>query len=288
MQSGTVRSMRITRRALLAAVGALMLCAQIAPAQWDVAALVFDSTDGATGTYNGDLNTGVWNLQAIDGQSFRTQRIWHTPPFDMGHGVFGAGPGPASYELMLHLVEFIDRPPLWGPDVAIFEGDGSGVDLVVVDEQGNRLEASVASLELTDRTANPIPTYQGSGTVTDVVLSGDEFQGVCARNLRSDGLVFVIMRALEDSPGDPITLEEYLASGGLDGLEVEIEAIEWLVYYTHWWGDLDQDDDVDQDDLAYLLSWYGQFNDYADLDFDGDTDQADLGILLANYGTSCP
>ncbi|MFG0253352.1 MAG: hypothetical protein ACF8NJ_10815, partial [Phycisphaerales bacterium JB038] len=272
MQSARVRSMRITRSTVMAAVGALMLWAQTAPG--DVARFIFDTTAGATGTYDGDLSAGVWSLQDIDGQEFRSQRIFYWVPPDVANGTFGAGPGPASFELTLHLVEFIDRPPLWGPDLAIFEGEGNGMDLVIVDEQGNRLEANVAAFELVDHSAGGIPPgYVGGGIVTDVVLSGDEFQGICARNLGSEGHVYVLIPVINDPPGDPVTLEEYLASGGLGGLEVEVDTIEYLVRYNHWWGDLDSDDDVDQDDLAFLLGWYGQLHDSAaDLDGDGDTD----------------
>ncbi|MGP1346236.1 MAG: hypothetical protein ACTS3F_06160 [Phycisphaerales bacterium] len=52
-------------------------------------------------------------------------------------------------------------------------------------------------------------------------------------------------------------------------------------------GDLDGDEDVDSDDLAILLSSFG--NDYlGDLDVDQDTDSDDLTILLSAFGQPCP
>lgn len=51
-------------------------------------------------------------------------------------------------------------------------------------------------------------------------------------------------------------------------------------------GDLTGDGEVDQADLALVLSAYGE-TDAGDLNGDGVTDQADLAILLANYGSLC-
>lgn len=51
-------------------------------------------------------------------------------------------------------------------------------------------------------------------------------------------------------------------------------------------GDLNNDNVVDQSDLAILLAAYG-IGDQGDIDGDGDTDLADLAILLANWGTIC-
>lgn len=52
-------------------------------------------------------------------------------------------------------------------------------------------------------------------------------------------------------------------------------------------GDLDNDGEVGQSDLAILLAAYGLGNG-GDLNGDGQTDQADLALLLAKYGSSCP
>ncbi len=55
-----------------------------------------------------------------------------------------------------------------------------------------------------------------------------------------------------------------------------------------YFGDLDNDRDVDLADLGALLANYGNSEGCAgDLDCDGDVDQADLVALLAVYGMSC-
>lgn len=53
-------------------------------------------------------------------------------------------------------------------------------------------------------------------------------------------------------------------------------------------GDLDNDGDVDESDLAILLSVFGTEGKLGDLDGDLDVDVSDLGLLLANFGKSCP
>jgi hypothetical protein len=57
-------------------------------------------------------------------------------------------------------------------------------------------------------------------------------------------------------------------------------------------GDLDFSDTIDIQDLALLLSQFGQACDpgpcATDLDMDGDVDLEDLTIFLANFGLRCP
>lgn len=53
-------------------------------------------------------------------------------------------------------------------------------------------------------------------------------------------------------------------------------------------GDLTNDNQVDQADLAALLAVYNTNDPSGDLDGDYDTDQADLALLLSLYNTSCP
>lgn len=53
-------------------------------------------------------------------------------------------------------------------------------------------------------------------------------------------------------------------------------------------GDLDDDADVDEADLALLLSVFGTEGKLGDLDGDLDVDMADLGLLLSNFGKVCP
>jgi len=52
-------------------------------------------------------------------------------------------------------------------------------------------------------------------------------------------------------------------------------------------GDLDFDHDVDPDDLAMLLSKWGQRSALTDFTHDGVTKGEDLATLLANWG-ACP
>jgi hypothetical protein len=57
-------------------------------------------------------------------------------------------------------------------------------------------------------------------------------------------------------------------------------------------GDLDGDCDVDLEDLARLLSHFGDVggttHEFGDADFDGDVDLDDLSKLLAVFGRACP
>ena len=56
--------------------------------------------------------------------------------------------------------------------------------------------------------------------------------------------------------------------------------------------DLDNDDDVDLQDLAYLLAHFGTLSgatlEDGDIDGDGDVELADLALMLSEFGTSCP
>lgn len=72
------------------------------------------------------------------------------------------------------------------------------------------------------------------------------------------------------------------------------------VVYAVYWGDVDQDNDIDSDDTAYILSqvgksssdpweWYaqdsqGRYPEIADLNRDGSVTMADHAIAVTNLG----
>ncbi len=288
MRTGTQRRTRPVRRAVATAVGAALATWQTAAAQLHAPDFIYDTTAGLAYIYTGDLDSGVMTFHDIDGRNFRVQRLGSLP--DVDNGFFGAGPGPASFFASIHLLEFVDNTPVGSGsgDVAVFAGDGSGSDVVITDEQGNTIEANVVRLELTDNTSSPVrPGWEGAAELSALTFSGVEFQRICAQHVGSAATAYTFTFVIEQAPSDPVTVEEYLASGGLGGLHVEMETLEVRVGGSQCWGDLDGDNDIDQADLSELLAAY-EVDDGGDLDCDGDTDQSDLGLLLANYGLDCP
>jgi hypothetical protein len=272
--------------ALLAACS-LLLTTSPASGQLDAGDFVYDTTAGLTCVYTGDLNNGVMVLLDIDGRAFRAQLFWNDGS-DVANGIFGVGG--ASFYARIELVEFIDNTPVGSGagDVAVFAGAGTGSDMVITDEFGNTMQASVDWYELTDRTNSMVrPGIEGIAALSDVAFLDPEFQGLCTQHQQSTATVFTFTWVIEQAPGDLVTLEEYLASSGLGGLRVEIETLEMRVRGSQCWGDLDGDNDIDQADLGELLAAYGQ-DDGGDLNCDGYTDQVDLSILLTNYGIDCP
>ncbi|MFG0253351.1 MAG: hypothetical protein ACF8NJ_10810 [Phycisphaerales bacterium JB038] len=271
----------------LLAGGPLLASAPAALSQVNAGDFVYDTTAGLTCVYTGDLSTGVMVLQDIDGRPFRAQLFWDDGS-DVANGIFGVGG--ASFYAGIDLVQFIDNTPVGSGagDVAVFAGAGAGTDVVITDEFGNTMQASVVEYALTDRTSSMVrPGLEGIAVLDDVVFLDPEFQGLCTQHQQSTALLFTFTWVIEQAPGDPVTLEEYLASSGLGGLAVEVETLEMRVQGSQCWGDLDGDNDIDQADLGELLASYGQ-DDGGDLNCDGSTDQADLSILLTNYGIGCP
>lgn len=209
----------------LAAVSALSLATQ---ANAQISDFVYDTTAGATSTYTGDLTAGTLQLNDIDGRNFRVQRI---PQGGGGsivdNGFFGVGG--ASLAASMDLVAFNDNTPVGSGDgdTAIFAGAGLGSDFVAFDEFGNSWRGNLAYFELTDATNTGVrPGIQGQGIITDIVFSGPTFQNISTSDLENLGTIFTFTFTIEEGPGDPVTLEEYLASSGLGGLAVEIETIE--------------------------------------------------------------
>ncbi len=209
----------------LAAAGALTLATQ---ANAQISDFVYDTTAGATSTYTGDLNTGALALNHIDGRNFRVQRIPQgAGDPDVANGFFNVGG--SSLAASMDLIQFNDNTPVGSGagDTADFAGAMSGSDFQVFDEFGNSWSGNLSRFELTDRTNSLIrPGIEGQGFITDIVFSGPTFQGITTSDLETLGTIFTFTFVIETVPGDPVTLEEYLASGGLGGLAVEIETIE--------------------------------------------------------------
>ncbi len=211
----------------LAAAGALTLATQ---ANAQISDFVYDTTAGATSTYTGDLTTGVLSLNHISGRNFRVQRIPQGPGDALTEtGFFGVGG--ASLSASMNLVQFNDNTP--GPpgggagDTAVFAGAGLGSDVVLTDEFGHSISGNIGFFELTDRTNSLVrPGIEGQGFITDIVFSHDTFQDITTNDLETLGTIFTFTFVIETVPGDPVTLEDYLASSGLGGLAVEIETIE--------------------------------------------------------------
>ncbi len=208
-----------------AAAGALALASQ---ANAQISDFVYDTTAGATTVYTGDLSSGTLSLDDINGRNFRVQRI---PQGGGGSlvetGFFGTGS--AALSASMDLVSFNDNTPIGNGagDTATFAGAMSGSDFVATDEYGNTWSGNLAFFELTDRTNSMVrPGIEGQGVITDIVFSGPTFQDITTSDLVDLGTIFTFTFVIEQAPGDPVTLEEYLASSGLGGLAVEIETIE--------------------------------------------------------------
>lgn len=201
------------------AAGALALGAQ---ANAQISDWVYDTTNGATSVYTGDLTAGSLSLEDIDGSSFRVQRV--APGFNVfDFGVFGAGVGAgASLSADMSLVDWIPATPGPDGDKAIFAGAGLGSDFVLVDEFGETLSGSIDVFELTDNTGSIIlPGIVGQGSITDLVFSGSTFQNISTDDLFDFGNVLTFSFVIGG-----VTLEDYLASSGLGGLPVVIETVE--------------------------------------------------------------
>lgn len=206
-----------------AAVGALTLASQ---ANAQVTDFIYDTTAGATSTYTGDLTSGTLALEDINGRNFRVQRLGDGFT-DTEDGFFGTGG--ASLNASMDLVQFNDNTPVGSGagDTAEFAGAMNGNDFTAFDEFGNSWSGNLAFFELTDRTNSLVrPGIEGQGVITDIVFSGPTFQGISTSDLQDLGTIFTFTFVIEQAPGDPVTLEEYLASSGLGGLAVEIETIE--------------------------------------------------------------
>jgi len=206
-----------------AAVGAVALATQ---ANAQISDFVYDTTAGAATVYQGDLNSGTLTLEDINGRNFRVQRIGNGVNFTE-NGFFGTGG--ASLNASMDLIQFNDNTPVGSGagDTAEFAGAMSGSDFVAADEFGNTWSGNLAFFELTDRTNSLVrPGIEGQGVITDIVFSGPTFQNITTDDLANLGTIFTFTFVIEQAPGDPVTLEEYLASNGLGGLAVEIETIE--------------------------------------------------------------
>lgn len=195
---------------------ALCVCAGAASAQF--ADFYYDSTQGATTVYTGDLAAGLLDLNHIDGRSFRVQRV----PGDTQFGFYGFND--ASLDAQLELVDFTSMG-MGGPgDVATFAGTGmfGGFDFLAVDEFGETMSGWLPELRFVDRTDDPVlPGVIGTGAVTDIQFSGMTFQGVGLEDLTDNGTLFTFTMVIPD-----LTLEEYLASNGLDGTPIPLDTLE--------------------------------------------------------------
>ena len=204
------------------AVGALLALGAQANAQ--ITDWIYDTTNGATSVYTGDLTAGTLTLEDIDTSSFRVQRVG--PGFNVfDFGVFGVGGASLSAEMSLD--SFVELPPAGGPgDKAFFSGAGLGEDFVLFDEFGNSMKGSIELFELTDNTDSLIlPGILGQGSITDLVFSNNTFQNISTDDLFDFGTVLTFSFTIAPG-GVPITLKEYLESSGLGGTPVVIETIE--------------------------------------------------------------
>lgn len=209
----------------LAAAGAMALATQ---ANAQISDFVYDTTAGATTSYTGDLTAGTLTLDHIVGRNFRVQRIPQGPGGAIAeNGFFGVGG--ASLSASMDLVSFNQVDPLGfgAGDTAQFAGAGLGNDFVAFDEFGESWSGNLSFFELFDRTDSPVrPGIEGQGFITDIVFSGPTFQGITTSDLETLGTIFTFTFVIEMTPGNPVTLGEYLATGGLGGIAVEVETIE--------------------------------------------------------------
>lgn len=199
-----------------AAVAVLGCCAAAATAQFSD--FYYDTTQGAATVYTGDLMSGLLELSDIDGRSFRVQRV----PGETAFGTFGTGF--AALDAELELIDFTSMG-MGGPgDIATFSGTGifGGFDFLAIDELGRTMSGALPELRFVDRTDDPfLPGVIGTGFVTNLSFSDPLFQDVSLENLTDDGTLFTFTMVI---PG--LTLEEYLASSGLNGTPIPLDTLE--------------------------------------------------------------
>jgi hypothetical protein len=199
-------------------LGALVVGVGAAATAADFAEFYYDSTQGATTVYTGDLAAGILDLAHIDGRTFRAQRV----PGDTGFGTFSVGG--ASLDAQLAFDSF-NSAGMGGPgDLAIFSGTGlfGGFDFLAVDEFGESIAGFLPEVRFMDRTDDPfLPGVVGTAAVTGLQFSGLSFQGISLEDLEDQGTLFTFTMVI---PG--VTLEDYLASSGLGGVAVPLDTLE--------------------------------------------------------------
>ncbi|MCK4872827.1 MAG: hypothetical protein KAS72_08895 [Phycisphaerales bacterium] len=209
--------MRTHLRATLAAVaaaGSLLLGSAVASAQPGTpGAFVYDTTAGTIDTYVGDLTGGTLTIMDIPAVSYRVQRIGGAVDL----GFFGIGQ--SSLTVTADLIEFVDNTPSGSGHGDIARFSGGGMDLVIVDEYGNTLTGTIDLFELVDRSNAMMPGIEGQARFTAVSFSGPTLQNVPTDQLATISTVYMYGYASQ-------TLEEYLASGGSGGAELQLETFE--------------------------------------------------------------
>lgn len=188
---------------------------------------VYDTTLGTTTSYTGDLSQGTLSINHIAGRNFRVQELGGGVVV-VENGVYEGTALGGSLFASMNLVSFNDSGSYDGSgDTAIFSGNHVGNDFVVVDEFGHYMSGDIDLFELTDRTNSQVrPGIEGQGTISNIIFSSSTFQGLLVDGIQTFGNVFTFTFVVEQTPGNPVSLEEYLASGGLGGLQIEIETLE--------------------------------------------------------------
>jgi hypothetical protein len=170
--------------------------------------IVFDTTLGTFMSYEGDLDAGVLNMSDFDGSSFRVQRLDQQTQF----GTFGTGG--AALDLQVELFGFSDLgDPGYGQgDVAAFRGlPDRDFDFMLADEYGETISGSIGLLELSDRSDGLVlPGVEGQALLSDLVFSGDTFQGLPVNGNLDSGTLYVFVEAANNWD----TLGQLLAEGG--------------------------------------------------------------------------
>lgn len=174
----------------------------LAAASAQAADFVLDTTLGTYLNYTGDAQSGILDLAPMDGASFRAQLIGQQVEF----GNFGVGG--ATLDSSLQLDSFTDAslPGYGDGDYAYFSGVlNSPYDLMIADEFGNTLSASVDIFEFIDSTASPVlPGLNGQGLLSDVQFSSNTFQGINIPDNLNEGTFYIYVQTSNgwDSLGD--------------------------------------------------------------------------------------
>lgn len=199
-------------------VAAICLWAGVATAE-QFPDFYYDTTQGVTTVYDGDLMDGILDLAHIDDRSFRVQRV----PGATALGFYGMGS--AALDAQLELLSFTG---MGGPgDIASFGGTGlfGGFDFLAVDEFGETITGYLPEFLLVDRTDDPfIPGVVGTALVHGIEFSSTTFQGISVEDLLSTGSLFTFNMVI---PG--VTLYDYLDSGGLGGMAIPLDTLELRV-----------------------------------------------------------
>lgn len=177
----------------------------------------------------------------------------------------------------------------------VFTWDPAFLDLVGVDQTG-AAPSQGAGFFLNDPFGlnEAVPPQDGNGLMTLFAQLGTPIAATPSGTL----LTTFVFSAIQETTGP--TFVHMLPSGGAPPVNTTVwaatppntpitgslDTARVGIVFQVCPADIDDDEDVDIQDLAYLLAAFG-VDDGGDQDCDGDTDLGDLALLLSRFGLPC-